>query len=155
MSRDNRLSAALSTASIAAIGQALLAIRGELPFLLSLVPAERKELPRLGEKTFEKCLHYMQSNPEFLPGFVQVDEVQKDRDLRAQLLRFNADLQSLAQQLDDTLTVLGSEVLMADLAYYQSAREAARRGRPGAEVIYQDLRSRFPGAGAATAKPQA
>lgn len=158
MSRDNRLSAALSTASIAAIGQALLAIRGELPFLLSLVPAERKELPRLGEKTVgfdEKCLHYMQSNPEFLPGFVQVDEVQKDRDLRAQLLRFNADLQSLAQQLDDTLTVLGSEVLMADLAYYQSAREAARRGRPGAEVIYQDLRSRFPGAGAATAKPQA
>lgn len=149
MTRDNRLSAQLEAGAIDTILQALTAVRAQLPFLVTLTPQERKELPKLGEKTVgfdEKCVSYMQSNPELLPGFVDIAEVQKDRDLRTQLLRFAADLQSLAQQVDDSLTVLGSEILMADLAYYQSAREAARRGRPGAQGIYEDLRSRFPGA---------
>ena len=34
---------------------------------------------------------------------------------------------------------------MADLAYYQSVREAAHRGRDGAQDVYDDLRQRFPG----------
>ena len=115
-------------------------------------------MPRLGEKTVgfdEKCVAYMQSNPELLPGFVDTAEVDKDRALRAQLLRFAVDLQGLSMQVDDSLTVVGSEILMADLAYYQSAREAARRGRPGAQGIYDDLRSRWPTGSAAEPKAKA
>lgn len=158
MSRDNRLSAQLDAGAIDTIRQSLATIRAQLPFLLSLTPQERKELPKLGEKTVgfdEKCVSYMQSNPEFLPGFIDTAEVDKDRALRSQLLLFAADLQGLAQQVEDSLTVLGSEILMADLAYYQSAREAARRGRAGAQGIYDDLRSRFPGAAALPAQAKA
>ena len=157
MSRDNRLSAQLDATAIDAIQQSLATVRTHLPFLISLTTQERMELPKLGEKTVgfdEKCVSYMQTSPEFLPGFIDIAEVDKDRNLRAQLLRFAADLQALNQQVEDSLTVLGSEILMADLAYYQSAREAARRGRAGAQGVYEDLRTRFPGARAlpATAK---
>ena len=156
MSRDNRLSAALDAAAIDTIRTSVQTIRAQLPFLVSLTPQERKELPKMGEKSIgfdEKCIAYMQSNPEFLPGFVDTAEVDKDRALRTQMLRFAAELRSLAQQVDDSLTVLGSEIWMADLAYYQSAREGARRGRAGAQGIYDDLRSRFPGGNAAAATP--
>ena len=154
MSRDNRLSAALDAAAIDTIRTSLATIREQLPFLVSLTSSERKEMPRLGAKSIgfdEKCVAYMQSNPEFLPGFVDTVEVDKDRALRTQMLRFAADLRGLAQLVDDSLAVLGSEIWMADLAYYQSAREGARRGRAAAQGIYDDLRSRFPGSGAVAA----
>jgi hypothetical protein len=43
---------------------------------------------------------------------------------------------------------------MADLAYYQSVREAAHRSRAGAQDIYDDLRQRFPGTRASQATPE-
>ena len=49
------------------------------------------------------------------------------------------------EQLQAGIERAQSEIWMADLAYYQSVREAKRRGRPGAETIYNDLRPRFPG----------
>ena len=55
----------------------------------------------------------------------------RDRALRSQLLRFAAELQTLAASVDDTLQLVSSEVWMADPAYYQSVREAAHRGRDG------------------------
>lgn len=158
MSNDNRISAVLSDQDVAAVQAALATLRGVLPFLVTLTAQERKELPKMGPKSIgfdEKCTTYMANRAEFVPGFVDMAEVQKDRALRAQLLRFAAELESLSGSVDDTLQLVGSEVWMADLAYYQSVREAAHRGRAGAQDIYDDLRLRFPGARAATvaAKP--
>ena len=102
----------------------------------------------MGDKSVgfdDKCQGYMGSNPEFLPGFIQLAEIVKDRNLRAQMLQFVPQLRVLMDALEDTLTVVSSEIWMADLAYYQSVREAARRNRPGAELIYNDLKARFPG----------
>ena len=150
MPDDNRVSANLSPEAIAEIRGAIRVIHGQLPFLLSLTSQERKEMAKLGDKSVgfdEKCVAYMASHPEFTPGFVEPAEVAKDRSLRSQILEFSAELNTLNQAVDDTLMVLGSELWMADLAYYQSVREAARRGRGGADSIYQDLRQRFPGGG--------
>jgi hypothetical protein len=49
---------------------------------------------------------------------------------------------------------VSSEVWMADLAYYQSVREAAHRSRAGAQDIYDDLRQRFPGTRTGQAAPE-
>jgi hypothetical protein len=155
MTDDNRISAVLTAQDITDILAAITTIQGKLPFLLSLTAQQRKELPKMGDKSAafdEKCYTYMTSNPEFLPGFVELDEVNKDRALREQIVQFYPQLSALYETVDDTLMVLGSELWMADLAYYQSTREAARRNRPGAESIYANLRERFPGA-AQTAKP--
>jgi hypothetical protein len=44
-------------------------------------------------------------------------------------------LQTLATSVDDTVQLVSSEVWMADLAYYQSVREAAHRNRTGARDV--------------------
>ena len=150
MSESNRVSAVLGDAEIAELRTQIAALRARLPFLVNLSPQDRKELPKLGDKTLgfdEKCQTYMESNPEFLPGFVDTAELDRDRALRSQMLRIAPDLLLLAEQIEDTLTVLGSEIVMVDFAYYQGVREAARRGLPGAQLIYDDLRTRFPGPG--------
>lgn len=157
MSNDNRISAVLSDEDVAAVQGALATIRGALPFLVTLSGQERKELPRMGPKSIgfdEKCSTYMANRAEFMPGFVDPAEVAKDRALRAQLLRFAAELATLAGSVDDTVQLVSSEVWLADLAYYQSVREAAHRGRDGAQDIYDDLRPRFPGTRGARTAPE-
>lgn len=157
MSNDNRISAVLSDEDVAAVQAAVASMRAKLPFLVTLSAQERKELPRMGPKSIgfdEKCSTYMGNRAEFVPGFLDPAEVLKDRTLRTQLLRFAAELQTLADSVDDTLQLVSSEVWMADLAYYQSVREAAHRGRDGAQNIYDDLRRRFPGARGSAAAPE-
>ena len=73
-------------------------------------------------------------------------EVAKDIDLRGEFHQFLPQLLELVDLITGTEMVVGSEIYMADLAYYQSVREAARRGHAGAETIYRDLQTRFPGA---------
>ncbi|GAC1633683.1 MAG: hypothetical protein NVS9B10_29210 [Nevskia sp.] len=147
---DNRVSATMSSGDVDEILGHLAAIRGKLPFLVTLGPQGVRELSKFGEKSVgfdEKCNVYMRSNPEFLPGYTDIAEIEKDRTLRLQMIRFFADMETLFGLVDETLRVVGSEIYRADLAYYNNVHEAARRGRPGAQSIYDDLRTRFPGAG--------
>lgn len=156
MSNDNRISAVLSDEDVASVQAALATIRGALPFLVTLSGQERRELPRMGPKSMgfdEKVTTYMANRAQFVPGFVDIAEVQKDRALRTQLLRFAAELETLAGSVDDTVQLVSSEVWLADLAYYQSVREAAHRGRDGAQDVYDDLRPRFPGTRGARETP--
>ena len=148
MSSLNRISATLSDADITEIEGHLDAIRAKMPFLITLTAQERREKAKLGEKSMgfeEKCETYMQSHPQFMPGFVALEDVSKDRALRTQLLHLSAQHQALFAAIQDTLMLTGSDLWSSDLAYYKSVQEAARRGLPGAEAIYNDLKSRFPG----------
>ena len=156
MSDDNRVSASISAQDITDINAAIQTIRTKLPFLVSISNQERQEMAKLGDKSMgfdEKCAAYMASNPEFLPGFVLPVEVNKDRALRAQVMQFFPNLQTLCEAVDDTLMVVNSEIWMADLSYYQNVRQAAKRGRPGTDTIYGELRTRFPGGSASPATP--
>ena len=149
MTDDNRISASILPADITAILAAIATIRAKLSFLIQVGAQERLDLPKLGEKTVgfhEKCTAYMASNPEFTPPFVLPAEVAKDIELRGEFHQFMPQLLELVDLITGTEMVVGSEIYMADLAYYQSVREAARRGRAGAETIYRDLQTRFPGA---------
>jgi hypothetical protein len=154
MSNDNLISASISNDDIQAIKDALALIRGKLPFLVSLSPQDRREMVKMGEKSIgfdEKCTLYMSNHAEFVPGFLDMEEVARDRALRAQILGFWSTLHALTEQVDDTLMVVNQDIWMANLAYYQSVREAAKRGRPNAQTLYEDMRTRFPGNSSAKA----
>jgi hypothetical protein len=158
MPDGNRISAALSDADKTAILQKITEIRTLLPFLVNLTPDERQTLPKLGEKTLgfdEKCAGYMAANPKLVPGFVEVDELAKDRALRSPLAEVVRELDALTQSVDDTVTLVGHEIYMAELAFYQNVRQAAKRGISGAQPVYDDLKDRFPGSGATPAMPAA
>ena len=156
MPDDNRISAQLTDANKAAVLQKIGEIRALLPFLLNLTPDERQTLPKLGDKTLgfdEKCASHMAQNPKLVPGFVDAAELEKDRALRTPLSDVVRELDSLTQAVDDTVTLVGHEIYMAELAFYQNVRQAAKRGVSGAQAIYDDLKDRFPGSGATPAGP--
>ncbi|GAC1628617.1 MAG: hypothetical protein NVS9B10_18720 [Nevskia sp.] len=150
MNNESRVPATLAAEAVTIILAAIDTIYGQLPVLQTLTAEERASTSRLGDRTIgfeEKSVVYMASNPEFLPGFVLMAEVSKDRALRQQLLRFAAELQALSETVDDTLTIVSHEILDADLAYYNAVRDAAKRGVPAAKAIYDDLAKRFPRVG--------
>jgi hypothetical protein len=147
MAQMNRVSTSIPAGNITAIKTALQTIQTNLPFLVGLSDHDREIMPKMADKGgfHDKCLGYMGSNPEFLPGFVAKAEVDKDQTLRDEFMQFWPLYQTLSRSVEDTLMVLESELWMADLAYYQSVREAASRSVAGAQAIYDDLRGRFPG----------
>lgn len=156
MSDDNRISAEFTETAEAAVMGHIAAIRALMPFLINLTPEERQEMPKLGDKTLafdEKCKTHMEQNPAFVPGFIDVAEVNKDRELRKPVNNVERALKALSDSASDTSMLTGAEIYMADLAFYQNVRQAAKRGKPNAQTVYDDLKSRFPGGGGGTPPP--
>jgi hypothetical protein len=148
MPNDNRISAVVSPANVTAILTKITEINTLLPFLINLTKEERIQLPKLGPASLafdEHCASYMASAPNLIPPFVDAAEVSKDRNLRLILANLLREARKLCERLDDSLLLVGSEVWMADLSFYQTVRQAARRDVPGADTIYDDLKERFPG----------
>ena len=146
MSSDNRISVTVTDQNVTAVLGHLDGIETVLDFLISRDPDDVAVM--LGAKSVgfdEKCAGYMTSNPEFQPGFTDPAEVLKDRAARAQFDKFRNRLNVLASKVNDTYNVIGNEIYAADLAYYNNTDEAARRGRPGAKTIHDDLATRYPG----------
>jgi hypothetical protein len=161
MSAQNLVSATLSDEDKAAVLAAIATIKTKLPFLVGLDEAARRELPRLGDKTLgydQDCAAGMAAMPELIPSFVNQAELAKDRALWGPLGEILGQLGPLAQALQDTFDVVGSEIFDADRAFHANVREATRRGVAGAQAIYDKIKARFPGrprgsSGAAEAKP--
>lgn len=156
MPNDNRISAAMTEVTKDLILTKLGEIRALMPFLLNLTPEERQELPKLGDKTLafdQKCKTGMEQNPVLVPGYVVPAEVQKDRDLRDPVVEVETAMKAVFDSVRDTGLLLGTEILMADLSFYQNVRQAAKRGVPGAQALYDELRERFPGGGGTPQPP--
>lgn len=148
MPDDNRISAEVTAANKTAILTKITEIKALLPFLINLTKDERMTLPKLGGSSLqfdEQCASYMASAPNLVPPFLTVAEVDKDRALRLVLADIWREVNKLCEAVDDTLLVVGSEIWLADLSFYQTVRQAARRNVVGADSIYDDLRERFPG----------
>jgi len=119
-----------------------------LPFLVNLTNDEKKNLPKMGDKSVafvEKSLDYSESTPKLVPPFLDVTELRKDVDLVKQLNPIYNLLSQLFDALDGTYTVLGSEAMVASLSFYHTARDASKKNVPGSKAIYDDLKKRFPG----------
>jgi len=143
---NNRVSVTIADQTVTDILGHIAAIETLLPFLLTRDAGDNSVL--LGEKSVgfdEKCAGYMTSNPEFIPGYIALPEVLKDRSARAQFLKFLPSLNLLAGKADDTFNVIGNEIMLADLAYYNNTGEAANHGAAGAGNVHDDLATRYPG----------
>jgi len=49
-----------------------------------------------------------------------------------------------SKQSGEACTLAHSDVYVAELAFYQNVKQAAKRGVPGTDTIYDDLKTRFP-----------
>ncbi|WP_299256389.1 hypothetical protein [uncultured Aquimarina sp.] len=116
------------------------------PFLQALTAAERSGLFKMGNKslpTVQKVKSYSDTNPEFMPSYMDKDEFLKDETVVSQLTPIANILEQLFSDVDDTRLLAGSEALQAALLYYGQVKEANKKGVTSAKPIYEDLKQRF------------
>jgi hypothetical protein len=148
MSKTNKISAVILEKDMITIVNHVEDIKNKLPFRIDLSPEEKQELPKMRDRNASwvlKTLEYAQANPSLVPGYVDLQEWAKDVKLVQDLLKLYRPLAQLVSQLDDSLTLAGSEAMMASLAYYNNLKGAAKAGVPGTKPMLEDLSSRFPG----------
>lgn len=149
MPKENAVSIQIPAAELKKMLDAFKIIESVLrPYLIALTPEERKQLPKMSDKTVpfvEKTLDYAKSNPQFAPAYMSIPELKIDIDAVYTLTQVARPIDQLREGLSDTMMLAGSEAYIAALAYYNSVKQAAKMNVPGARAIYDDLSKRFPG----------
>jgi hypothetical protein len=119
-----------------------------ITFGVGLSDDQRRKLLKLGTKTVgwdEKAASYMASHPELIPAYVDSAALSQNRQVRVDLGDIIHAISAVVQNLTDTQMIIGNQILKPELAFYNSAAEAAKHGVPNAQAIADDLGSRFPG----------
>ena len=118
------------------------------PYMLALTAAERKGLPKMGEKTIgfvEKAHDFAQQNPNLVPPYLEMAAFGTDfSDAHGLWTLHNLALQ-VEEGIADTEMTAGSEAYQAALVFYHSVKLAAAQDVHGAKAVYEELETRFPG----------
>jgi len=147
MSTENVISIQISPEDKTAIENAIRTLEEELhPYVVALTPAQRRDLPKMKDKTLpfvEKVVEYTVTRPEFIPAFMNVPELVKDKEAFSILNTFLRLVTNIQIELDDTALLTGSEAYRQSLVYYNTVKQAAKMNVPGAKEVYDDLHKRF------------
>lgn len=147
---NNRVSANLQPDDFNAIKQAIQEIRNRMPFLLGLTLEERKKLAKINRsnKLFvSDAIEVARENPEVLPYYLTVHELEQDFTLFQQLSELLFPLEQLYERVRDTQMLAGSEAYQTSLVLYKLTRVAAEAGMPGMDTAHAKLKVRFEGQG--------
>ena len=88
--------------------------------------------------TVQKTKSYVETNPEFVPAYMNKVEFLKDEAVVSQLSPIANLASQLAIDIEDTVMLSGSEALQMAMLYYGQVKEAQSRGIPTAKPIYED-----------------
>ena len=147
MSTQNQISIEIPQAVIDKVMQNLQDSKNLLaPYLQGLTAEERQSMFKLGNKTVatvQKTKSYVDTNPEFVPAYMNKPEFLKDEKVITQLQPIVNLTAQLHSDTDDTMMLSGSEALQNAMLYYGQVKEAHSKGVPTAKPIYEDLSERF------------
>ncbi|HEX3048894.1 MAG TPA: hypothetical protein VHY08_29375 [Bacillota bacterium] len=149
MSQPNQISLTIPEQDLNEIKACIEKLNAKLlPLLKTLSPADRHELPKMGDKTIafvQKALLHCQQNPDMVPQFMDVNEFAIDVKAIEILRAIYQPLLQLVDSISDTMILSGSEAYSASLMFYSSTKAAMKLRVQKAETIYSDLSARFPG----------
>jgi hypothetical protein len=149
MSQTNSIAVSIPEADLAEIRGAIGVLRSKLaPHLRSLTPQDRRELPKMGDRTMgfvQKAYEYGKNHAELAPNYLDFQALEVDVKAVELLRELSMSLDPLNEALNDSLTLSGSEAYQGALLFYGSVKAAAKAKAHGAEAIYEDLSGRFPG----------
>lgn len=143
---SNYISAVFSSEDEAKAIALITELKGLFPFGLKLSADERKTLAKLDDTRspfVEKGLQFGRQQPMIVPPYTPLDELEKDFNLFASLRRVAAELDSLAELVNDTRTAAGTDAYQAALSIYKSAKGAAKSGVPGTQTIVDEMGKLF------------
>jgi hypothetical protein len=148
MPGTNRISISFTDEDLKSIQDSVSVLELKLkPLLVKISANERRELPKMGDKTVSfvtKAAEYAENNPSLVPQFIDIGEMRKDISIISVLRTLTGPLNALSDMLNDTMLLAGSEAYSSALAFYGSVKYAARFNQPAAESIYNDLKQQFP-----------
>lgn len=135
--------------TLAEVKVAIRVLRTKLvPVLKTLGDQDRRELPRLGDKTAEfvrKAFEYSGLHPDLVPGYLDRSAFETDLGALARLRTLERELAPVSLALEDSILLAGSEAYQAALLFYNHVKLAKRANQGASAVVYDDLASRFPG----------
>jgi|TARA_R110002111_G_scaffold46174_2_gene83168 hypothetical protein len=147
MSTKNTVSIQIPEAELQTVKEAIATLKTTLsPYLIAISAEERQRIPKMGDGTIpfvEKVMDYAQEDSQFLPPFVDLNELSKDWEVVKKLAPLLRDLQQVESNLNDTVMMAGSEAYVGALGYYNSVKYGARVNVADAKVIHEDLKQRF------------
>ena len=116
------------------------------PFDVNLTEDEKKRLPKTGDKKLafiEKALSYMNTNPEYASGTMNLKEARNDKDTQDQAIQLIERANVVMAKLIDLKIAAGSDVYVIALAYYNNVKRDADIGDATAKEIVDDLGAIF------------
>lgn len=147
MGTQNQISVEIPQSVIDTVREKLQECRTALaPYLQGLTAEDRSTLFKMGDKTVatvQKTKSYVETNPEFVPVYMDKAEFLKDEAAVSSLSPIGNLATQLATDLSDTIMLAGSEALQSALLYYGQIKEAQSKGIATAKPIYEDLSQRF------------
>lgn len=141
---QNRISATLQEADRQAALEAIQTIETKLAFLESLTPDERREMPKMGDKSVafvRKSVEMAQTGADYLPGAFDIPGFKADLDLFDALLPIRQRVVRLQEKIEDTMTLLGSDLYVAALDHYAAAKRNGKAA--GLDDLMTMLGKRF------------
>ncbi|MCP5049441.1 MAG: hypothetical protein GY940_19885 [bacterium] len=146
MAIKNSISVTVTPEDEASVVQHVVDIRGILSFLVNLSLEERIRRAKLSRSKvdfLDVSLIEIKSKPELAPSYVKVDEFIKDMDVRGVLHRVKAEVDGLAERLEDTILLVESEAYRQARLFYKSVKAAAQEGGEDAQRIAKKLGYHF------------
>ena len=143
---SNRISVEIEDTELAKIKSYLQSTAASMPFLIGLTIDERIALPKMNDsnKTFvEDAMNAIINNSDMLPGYFNAKELAKDLMLFKQLDELYLLASQLAEKINDTRLLCGSEAYVTALTAYRLFDAAAKAGIAGADTINDLLKVRF------------
>ena len=145
MPQQNLVEGSLTDANKQAVMDALAAIRGKLPFLVSLSDEERRSLPKMGDKStafVQKAYDFAQQNEERLGPDFGLEDYTRDFELEAQLREVDTALELLSREVSDTLVALRSD-LMVRSSFAYAMMKVLGKITGGFDDMRKDMGQRF------------
>jgi hypothetical protein len=117
------------------------------PYVTSLSPDDRRNLPKMGEKSVsfvDKTKELATLNPTLCPSFMNLEDFVVDYSDARSLTPLLVTLNQVTDAVSDTQLLAGSEAYQAALTFYKAVKFAASQNVDGAKAIYEALKVRFP-----------
>jgi len=152
MAQPNTINVVLDDTSLAEVRQAIGVLKAKLlPVLKSLSVQDRKELPKLGDRSMvfvQKAYEYTGIHPDLVPGYLDRQAFRVDLECLQQLQSLDRELAPVVDALADSIVLAGSEAYQAALLFYGNLKGAKKVNVGASASVYDDLAARFPGTAA-------
>ena len=145
----DKFSVVFIPADVLEIKAFLVEVKNKLPHgLMTLTADERQAYAKMGDKTIafvQKAIDFAELYPNLVPAYVNIIELKKDMEAVVIMKSIFRQMEEMTTQLEDSIMVAGFDAFTASLSIYGAAKDAARRDVPGAKIVYNEMKERFPG----------